>query len=143
MVCGGVRQSGGAVRIASRLREGTTVQIYLPRANRTAAPIVDRAGPPGTARGAHILVVDDDPDVRWIIAQGLDRMGCVVTEAESGLTALPILERDTPCDLLVTDLVMPGLSGLDLLRLARRSRPDLKVLVTSGYADLSRFGGAL
>jgi two-component system cell cycle sensor histidine kinase/response regulator CckA len=67
----------------------------------------------------------------------------VVTEADSGRAALTILERDTPCDLMVADLVMPGLSGLDTLRLARRTRPDLKVLFASGYADLSRFGDNL
>jgi len=143
MVFGVVRQSGGTVRIDSRLREGTTVQIYLPRAHETAASAVHRVRPAGTARGAHILVVDDDTDVRWIIAQDLQEMGCVVMEAESGCAALAILERGTPCDLMVTDLVMPGLSGLDTLRLARRNRPDLKVLFTSGYADLSRFGSNL
>jgi signal transduction histidine kinase/ActR/RegA family two-component response regulator len=143
MVFGVVRQSGGAVRICSRLREGTTVQIYLPRADEAAASTVDRVSPAGTARGAHILVVDDDTDVRWIIAQDLQEMGCIVTEAESGDAALAILERNAPCDLMVTDLVMPGLSGVDTLRLAHRSRPDLKVLFTSGYADLSRFGDKL
>ena len=70
-------------------------------------------------------------------------MGYDVTEADSGRAALAILERDAPCDLIVTDLVMPRLSGLDTLRLARRSRPDLKVLFASGYADLSRFGANL
>jgi signal transduction histidine kinase/ActR/RegA family two-component response regulator len=143
MVFGVVRQSGGTVRICSRPREGTTVQIYLPRAHEVAASTVDRARPAGTARGAHILVVDDDTDVRWIIAQDLQEMGCIVTEAASGRAALDILERNAPCDLMVTDLVMPGLSGLDTLRLAQRSRPDLKVLFTSGYADLSRFGDKL
>jgi DNA-binding NtrC family response regulator len=125
------------------LREGTTVQIYLPRAQEAAASAVDRVRLADTARGAHILVVDDDSDVRWIIAQDLQAMGCIVTEAESGRAALAILERNPPCDLMVTDLVMPGLSGLDTLRLAHRSRPDLKVLFTSGYADLSRFGDNL
>jgi signal transduction histidine kinase/ActR/RegA family two-component response regulator len=143
MVFGVVRQSGGAVRIRSRLREGTTVQIYLPRAIETATFGTGRTRPAGAAEGAHILVVDDDPDVRWIIAQDLQEIGYVVTEADSGRTALAILERDTPCDLMVADLVMPGLSGLDTLRLARRTRPDLKVLFASGYADLSRFGSNL
>ena len=143
MVFGVVRQSGGTVRICSRLREGTTVEIYLPRAHEAAASATDRARPAGTARGAHILVVDDDTDVRWIIAQDLQEMGCIVTEAESGRAALDILERNAPCDLMVTDLVMPELSGLDTLRLAHRNRPDLKVLFTSGYADLSRFGDNL
>jgi len=143
MVFGVVRQSGGTVRICSRLREGTTVEIYLPRAHEAAAFAADHARPAGTARGAHILVVDDDTDVRWIIAQDLQEMGCIVTEAESGRAALDILERNAPCDLMVTDLVMPELSGLDTLRLAHRNRPDLKVLFTSGYADLSRFGDNL
>jgi signal transduction histidine kinase/ActR/RegA family two-component response regulator len=143
MVFGVVRQSGGTVRIRSRLREGTTVQIYLPRAIETATFGRDRARPTRAAGGAHILVVDDDPDVRWIIAQDLQEIGYMVTEADSGRAALEILERDTPCDLMVADLVMPGLSGLDTLRLARRTRPDLKVLFASGYADLSRFGSNL
>ncbi|HJY48931.1 MAG TPA: response regulator, partial [Stellaceae bacterium] len=143
MVFGVVRQSGGTVRIHSRLREGTTVQIYLPRAIETASFGTGRARPPRAATGTHILVVDDDPDVRWIIAQDLQEIGYVVTEADSGRAALAILEQDTPCDLMVADLVMPELSGLDTLRLARRTRPDLKVLFASGYADLSRFGANL
>ncbi|MBV8506435.1 MAG: response regulator [Alphaproteobacteria bacterium] len=140
MVFGVVRQSGGTVRIRSRLREGTTVQIYLPRAIETATFGRDRGRPARASGGAHILVVDDDPDVRWIIAQDLQEIGYVVTEADSGRAALAILDQDAPCDLMVADLVMPGLSGLDTLRLARRTRPDLKVLFASGYADLSRFG---
>jgi CheY-like chemotaxis protein len=143
MAFGVVRQSGGTVRIRSRLREGTTVQIYLPRAIETAASTASRARSACAAGGAHILVVDDDPDVRWIIAQDLQEIGYVVTEADSGRAALAILEQNAPCDLMVADLVMPGLSGLDTLRLARRTRPDLKVLFASGYADLSRFGGNL
>jgi len=143
MVFGMIRQSGGAVRIRRRLREGTTVQIYLPRAVEAAKAGTGLSGQRRAAGGAHILVVDDDPDVRRIIAQDLQEMGYDVTEADSGRAALAILERGTPCDLMVTDLVMPGLSGLDTLRLARRSRPDLKVLFASGYADLSRFGANL
>jgi signal transduction histidine kinase/ActR/RegA family two-component response regulator len=143
MVFGVVRQSGGTVRIRSHLREGTTVQIYLPRAIDTAAFGRGHARAARTVEGAHILVVDDDPDVRWIIAQDLQEIGYVVTEADSGRAALAILEQDTPCDLMITDLVMPGLSGLDTLRLARRTRPGLKVLFASGYADLSRFGSNL
>ena len=62
---------------------------------------------------------------------------------DSGRAALEILERREPCDLMIVDLVMPGLSGLDTVHLARRSRPHVKVLFVSGYADLSRFGGSL
>jgi PAS domain S-box-containing protein len=139
MVFGVVRQSGGAVRIQSRIREGTTVQIYLPRAIEAAAP---RSGRPTQAQptgGAHILVVDDDPDVRWVTAECLRGIGHDVTEARNGGSALTILERGDPFDLLVMDLAMPGLSGAETVRLARRTRPDLKALFCTGYADVSRF----
>jgi signal transduction histidine kinase/ActR/RegA family two-component response regulator len=143
MVFGVVTQSGGVARIRSRQREGTTVQIYLPRAVESATPSAVSTKETRAAGGARILVVDDDPDVRWIIAQNLQEMGYIVTEVDSGRAALAILEREERCDLMVVDLVMPGLSGLDTLRLARRSRLDLKVLFVSGYADLSRFGDNL
>ena len=139
MVFGVVRQSGGAVRICSRLREGTTVQIYLPRTIEAKAPGPRPAVKRQAAERANILVVDDDPDVRWITSEDLREIGYLVTEADSGRAALAILERGDPCDLMIADLVMNGLTGVDTLRLARRTRPDLKVLFCSGYADMSRF----
>lgn len=141
MVFGVVRQSGGAVRIHSRIREGTTVQIYLPRAIEAATP---RSGPAIQAQpagGACILVVDDDPDVRWVTAECLRGIGHQVTEARNGGSALTILERGDPFDLLVMDLAMPGLSGAETVRLARRTRPELNALFCTGYADVSRFEG--
>jgi signal transduction histidine kinase/ActR/RegA family two-component response regulator len=143
MVFGVVSQSGGIVHICSRLGEGTTVQIYLPRALTAATPEPPVVAPAQAVSRAHILVVDDDPDVRWVIAQDLREIGYSVAEADSGDAALAILEQDGPCDLVVMDLVMPGLSGLDTARLARLARPDLKILFTSGYADMSRFAGSL
>jgi signal transduction histidine kinase/ActR/RegA family two-component response regulator len=143
MVFGVVSQSGGTVQIRSRLGAGTTVRIYLPRAMVTASPAQLEAAPgPGPA-GAHILVVDDDPDVRWVIAQDLGEIGYSVAEAGNGEDALAILERGGPCDLMLIDLVMPGLSGPDTARLARRKRPDLRVAFASGYADMSRFAANL
>jgi CheY-like chemotaxis protein len=139
MVFGVVRQSGGAVRIRSRLREGTTVQIYLPRTVEAATLGPRPAVQTRAAGGAHILVVDDDPDVRWITAEDLREIGYIVTEADSGRAALTLLEQNDPCDLIVVDLVMTGLTGVETVRLARRTRPDLKVLFCSGYADMSRF----
>jgi signal transduction histidine kinase/ActR/RegA family two-component response regulator len=139
MVFGVVRQSGGAVRIRSRLCEGTTVQIYLPRTMQAKAPGPRRAVKPQAAEKAYILVVDDDPDVRWITSEDLREIGYLVTEADSGRAALAVLERGDPCDLMIADLVMTGLTGVDTVRLARRARPDLKVLFCSGYADMSRF----
>jgi signal transduction histidine kinase/ActR/RegA family two-component response regulator len=139
MVFGVVSQSGGTVQIRSRLGAGTTVQIYLPRAMVTASLAQLETTPALEPAGAHILVVDDDPDVRWVIAQDLGEIGYSVAEAGSGKDALAILERGGPCDLMLIDLVMPGLSGADTVRLARRKRPDLKVVFASGYADISRF----
>jgi PAS domain S-box-containing protein len=141
MVFGVVRQSGGAVRIHSRLREGTTVQIFLPRAIVAAAPQSGRVRPAQPVGGAHILVVDDDPDVRWVTAECLRGIGHDVTEARDGGAALAILERGDPFDLLVMDLAMPGLSGAETVRLARGTRPNLKALFCTGYADVARFEG--
>jgi signal transduction histidine kinase/CheY-like chemotaxis protein len=143
MVFGVVRQSGGTVRIRSRLREGTTVQIFLPRTVEAAALGSRAATRSPATESAHILVVDDDPDVRWITAEDLRELGYIVTEADSGRAALAILERDDPCDLMIVDLMMTGLSGADTARLARRTRPDLRVVFCTGYADLSRFEGEL
>ena len=137
MVFGVVRQSGGAVRIRSRVREGTNVQIYLPRAIETAPSRLGRRMQTPSAGGARILVVDDDPDVRWVAAECLRGIGHHVTEARAGDTALTILEQSDPFDLVVIDLAMPGLSGAETVRLARRAHPDLKALFCTGYADVS------
>jgi CheY-like chemotaxis protein len=126
MVFGVVRQSGGAVRIQSRVREGTTVQIYLPRAIETARPRSGHRPQAPSARGARILVVDDDPDVRWITAECLRGIGHHVTEARAGRIALTLLEQGDPFDLIVIDLAMPELSGAETVRLARRTRPISK-----------------
>jgi len=143
MVFGVVHQSGGAVRLRSELGRGTTVLIYLPRAAQAALPVVEIAASAGVSSGAgvHILVVDDDAAVRWVTVESLKEAGYRVAEADSGSAALAVLERDDPCDLVVMDQVMPGLSGRDTVRLARRARPELKVLFVSGYAAWEGAGG--
>jgi len=136
-VFGVVRQSGGVVRIRSRLGEGTTVQIYLPRASSPAMAAAESAMPPRPpeSAGARILVVDDDPRVRWVTVECLREIGHFVAEADSGRSALTLLERGDPCDLVVIDQLMPGLLGTETVRLARLKRPELKVLFVTGYAD--------
>jgi signal transduction histidine kinase len=134
-VFGVVRQSGGAVRIRSRVGEGTTVQIYLPRAEGTSKPLAEDALRPQTSSRARVLVVDDDPDVRWLTIEYLRELGHFVAEADSGEAALAILKRGDPCDLIVMDQLMPGLLGTETVRLARQTRPELKVLFVTGYAD--------
>ena len=143
MVFGVVHQSGGVVRLRSELARGTTVLIYLPRAAHAALLATGRDASAGvqSGAGAHILVVDDDAAVRWVTVECLRGAGYRVVEADSGRAALTLLERDEPCDLVVMDHVMPGLSGQDTVRLARRGRPELKVLFLSGYATLGEAGG--
>jgi PAS domain S-box-containing protein len=143
-VFGVVHQSGGAVRIRSRIGEGTTVQIYLPRANRATTLRTGGAMRvrPRTSGGARILVVDDDTGVRWVTAECLREIGHFVAEADSGRAALAILERGDPCDLVVMDQLMPGLLGTETVRLARIKRPELKVLFVTGYADKFELEGA-
>jgi PAS domain S-box-containing protein len=136
-VYGFARQSGGVARIESKVGKGTTVRIYIPRAEGQAADGADlheklQEMPPAAAT---ILVVEDDPDVREMIVGILSDLGYQTLVAANGPEALAILSRDQPVDLLFTDIVMPaGISGTDLAREASRLRPDLKVLLSSGYA---------
>jgi PAS domain S-box-containing protein len=136
-VYGFAKQSGGDARIESQVGKGTTVRIYLPRADgQAAAGPVPHEGlhgkPPASAT---ILVVEDDPDVREMIVGILLDLGYQTLVATNGPEALAILNRDHSVDLLFTDIVMPaGMSGTDLARQASRLRPHLKVLLSSGYA---------
>jgi signal transduction histidine kinase/CheY-like chemotaxis protein len=135
-VYGFAKQSGGEARIESKVGEGTTVRIHLPRAEgQAAAGAALHDGlektPPAAAT---ILVVEDDPDVRDMIVGILSDLGYQTLVATNGPEALAILNDGHSVDLLFTDIVMPaGMSGTDLARQASRLRPDLKVLLSSGY----------
>jgi CheY-like chemotaxis protein len=82
---------------------------------------------------ASILVVDDDPDVRVIVAEFLEDFGCNVMQAEGGTEALRVLDRHPGLDMIITDIRMPDMSGLELAELAAQQRSDLKIILTSGY----------
>jgi len=142
MVFGVVHQSGGAVRLRSRVGSGTTVLIHLPRAASAALLATEGPTPAGVrpGGGARILIVDDDAAVRWLTVECLREIGYTVMEADSGRAALTLLEHEDPYDLVVMDEVMPGLSGQDTARMARRARPELKVLFLSGYAACGEVG---
>ena len=135
-VYGFAKQSGGDARIESKVGKGTTVRIHLPRADGQAARgAVQHEGLKTPPAAATILVVEDDPDVREMIVGILSDLGYQTLVATNGPEALAILNRDNSVDLLFTDIVMPaGMSGTDLARQASRLRPDLKVLLSSGYA---------
>ncbi|HZU91697.1 MAG TPA: PAS domain-containing protein [Stellaceae bacterium] len=135
-VYGVARQSGGTLAIDSAPGRGTTVRLYLPRAvglpaNAAASA---RAGDKAEQRG-HILVVDDDADVREIAVQMLRQAGYGVDEAENGHVALEMLARGESCDLILIDMIMPGLNGLDTVRHARMRRPGIRALFMTGYTD--------
>jgi PAS domain S-box-containing protein len=136
MVYGFVRQSGGHIRIQSAPGAGTTVRLYLPRANGNPAPLAARDNQ-GDARGhEQILLVEDDALVRNYVESQLRALGYPVIACENGVAALAALQAGTQVELLLTDVVMPGgLDGAQLAERARALRPGLRVLFTSGYAE--------
>ncbi|WP_313809608.1 ATP-binding protein [Sphingobium sp.] len=136
MIYGFARQSGGHVRIESELGKGTTVKLFLPRrhgATDDAASSAGEATPLGA--GELVMVVEDDASVRMIVTEVLDELGYGVIEAVDAPTAIPILESNKRIDLLVTDVGLPGMNGRQLAEIARQSRPGLKILFITGYAE--------
>jgi PAS domain S-box-containing protein len=138
MVYGFAKQSNGHVSIYSEPGLGTTVRIYLPalpeKPRQAALPAsADEETPPVGAET--VLIVEDDPFVRSYAVMSLQSLGYRVTAAVDGSDALQKLETDIHVDLLFTDIVMPGgVNGWELAELARKARPELRVLLTSGYA---------
>jgi PAS domain S-box-containing protein len=146
MVYGFVKQTGGHIKIYSEVGRGTTVKLYLPRAGQRdiSAQPPPSAAPAIAAGTESVLLVEDDTLVREFTAAQLRRLGYRVSEASSGPAALAILSQGAAIDLLFTDIVIPGgLTGHELAAEARRLRPQLKLLFTSGYpaAALQNHGG--
>jgi signal transduction histidine kinase/ActR/RegA family two-component response regulator len=144
MVYGFVTQSGGHIDIDSTKGAGTTVNMYFPRAE-AEVPDTPRKTDGATARGTGelILVVEDDPAVRALTVRMLGLFGYQTLAAESGPAALEVLENTAAeVALLLTDVVLPGgLSGVELARVVRASRPEMAVLFMSGYTqDIARHG---
>ena len=143
-VLGFAKQSGGGVRINSRRGKGTLVYIYLPRAHvrpANATELQPVANADAQPRGANILLVDDDGDVREVTAAMLRELGHRVHEAGSGVAALDLLQREPNIDLLLVDFAMPGMSGAEVARRARIFRPSLRTVFITGFADRSALAG--
>jgi PAS domain S-box-containing protein len=138
MVYGFVRQSGGHVHLDSQLGVGTTVILCLPEDRESPLAATAAASSPAAvgASGETVLVVEDDSRVRRVTVRRLRELGYEVVEADSGDAALALLEGGAAADILFTDVVMPGeLNGPALALAARRLRPSIRVLLTSGYTD--------
>ena len=136
MIYGFARQSNGHVSIDSRVGFGTTVNVYLPRYEGAASEAIA-----GTLRDEHksagetVLVVEDEPVVRSVVVEMLQDEGYCVLEAVDGPTGLAALRSEPTIDLLVTDVGLPGMNGRQLADQARETRPELKILFITGYAE--------
>jgi len=136
-VYGIVKRAGGFISVESEPGRGTSFKIYLPRVDEPIAPAVTLAAAAEPRRGTEtVLVVEDAASVRVVTRQVLERYGYVVLEAPNGETALRLAAKHHgPIQLLVTDVIMPGLSGRQLAGQLAPLRPEMKVLYVSGYAD--------
>ena len=138
-VYGIVKQSGGFIFADSRVNEGTRFVIYLPvhreEATTAKARKADKGKPNELWGSGTVLLVEDEPMVRSVAERALTRHGYQVITADNGEEALEILARGEPIDLLISDVVMPGMDGPTMVREARKSWPDLKILFMSGYAE--------
>ncbi len=140
MVYGFVKQSGGGVRIRSRQARGTTVALLLPSVAESDQPAAQPAlaaplDESGLA-GKLVLLAEDDADVRTVVRMQLAELGCAVVEAENGAEAADMVENIPAIALVISDVVMPGtMDGRALARFVRRFRPELPMVLMSGFAD--------
>jgi PAS domain S-box-containing protein len=138
VVYGVVRQAGGVIDVDSAVGRGTTVRIYLPAADRPAESAAPAAQAPSLPpRGSEIVVLVEDNDaVRALAQEILETLGYTVLAAASPSEARALCEaREGPIDLLLTDVVMPEMSGRQLAEIVRRGHPETRILYMSGYAD--------
>ncbi len=142
-VYGMAKQSGGAIAIASRVGTGTIVELWLPVAAGAekrilgVAAAVTAKNDCAKTRACSILLVDDDPMVAETTVGMLEVLGHRVKVASSGGRALEMLVGDTSVDLVITDYAMPGMTGKELARRIRETRPNLPIVLASGYAELA------
>jgi PAS domain S-box-containing protein len=139
-----VHQSGGFVTLASEQGEGTTVNLYLPRASYdpVAEPVAGARDMP-QGDGELILVVEDDDRVREITLKRLESLGYAVAEARSGPEAIKLLQSGEPIDVVFSDIVMPGkMTGYDVAQWVATMKPNIKVVLTTGYNEYDSKGDA-
>jgi CheY-like chemotaxis protein len=136
-----VKETGGVIAVESEAGRGTRIEVLLPAARPTMTSLAQANAPAAIPhaiphKDATILLVDDDASARKSMHRILRYAGYRVLEASSGKRAMAVFARhSSQVDLLIADGVMPGMGGLDLVEKLRRQRPDLKVLLISGYQD--------
>lgn len=134
-IYGSARQAGGSVRITSKVGVGTTVRVLLPRTDREPLPILaEDATVPLPAHLKKILIIDDDPDHRAVLAASLEEKGFYVAQADDGQTGLEMVESHSP-QLILLDFAMPGMNGADVARNVRERCGDLPIIFMTGFAD--------
>ena len=142
MVSGFAQQSGGKIRIDSRPGGGTTIELLFPCTEETESVAV--AAPPpmlqavGQARA--VLLVDDDETVRTVLGEQLRELGFKVDEVPDGKSAIDRLTCNGSYDVLLSDFAMPGMNGIDTIQAALRTRPSMRALLMTGYADEQAVG---
>jgi signal transduction histidine kinase len=135
MVYGFARQSGGAVRIHSRIDVGTSVKLYLPTTEIGPAPRTESPPSVPCGEGERVLVVEDDPAVRMLVREVLEELRYQPVEFADPLEALPYLASEARIDLMISDVGLPGMNGRQLAEMARAHRPGLPILFITGYAE--------
>jgi PAS domain S-box-containing protein len=143
MIYGFARQSNGHVTIGSKLQQGTSVKLYLPRhrGELPADQTPEIVAAEHAAAGEMVLVVEDEPVVRGVILEMLAEQGYRTLEAVDGPSGLKILRSGERIDLLITDVGLPGMNGRHVAEQAREERPDLKILFITGYAESVALSG--
>jgi PAS domain S-box-containing protein len=139
MVHGMAQQSGGTLILKSKLGQGTTAELCMPVARPDAGSAQEETAPRtavSAGRNLVILTVDDDPLVALNTSALLEELGHKVYSASSGMRALEILRREESIDLLITDQAMPGMTGSELVGKIRTEKPELPVILATGYAEL-------
>jgi CheY-like chemotaxis protein len=129
-------QLGGHLELASEIGVGTVAALWLPMATEPAAQIGPAVSASKPIRPATILVVDDDPLIAMSTVDMLEDLGHIAIEADSGRRALEIIDAGQDIDLMMTDQAMPEMTGIQLAEIVRSKRPNLPVLLATGYADL-------
>ena len=135
MVYGFIRQSNGHIRIYSEIGHGTSVKMYFPRSEAAALASAPSRREVPAGGSERILVVEDDEQVRMAVVAQLRSLGYSVTEAAGAQPALKLLANGAPFDLILTDVIMPGMDGSQLAQSVSSRWPDLKIIFMSGYSQ--------